>query len=231
MKCPHCSISFHDVRRITNLGTDIEGNWAIESYKCPNPECKKSVHYLIRANIYQVTKNGMTWWDIYKDAEGEEVIFYRDLIRPKGSTRPPVPIEVPKYIADDYEEACLVLPDSSKASAALSRRCLQNLLRDAAGVKSGDLASEIQQVLDSGKLHTQLAASIDAIRNIGNFAAHPMKSKSTGEIVPVEPGEAEWNLDVIELLFDFYYVQPAIILKKRAALDAKLKDIGKPAMK
>jgi hypothetical protein len=38
-----------------------------------------------------------------------------------------------------------------------------------------------------------LADSIDAIRNIGNIVAHTTKNKSTGEILPVEVGEAEWN--------------------------------------
>jgi len=90
-----------------------------------------------------------------------------------------------------------VLPDSPKASAALSHRCLQNLLREKAGVKPGNLANEIQQVIDSGRLPSHLSDSIDAIRNIGNFSAHPMKSNTTGEIVPIEPQEAEWNLDAL----------------------------------
>lgn len=47
------------------------------------------------------------------------------LIRPKIANRPPVPIEVPTLFAEDYNEACLVIIDSPKASAALSRRCLQ----------------------------------------------------------------------------------------------------------
>jgi hypothetical protein len=58
-----------------------------------------------------------------------------------------------------------------------------------------------------------------------------MKSQSTGEILPVEPHEAEWNLDVLEALFDFFYVQPAIIAKKKTQLNAKLQDAGKPPMK
>ena len=153
------------------------------------------------------------------------------LIRPKGGARPLTPAVVSKDVADDYNEACLVLPDSPKASAALSRRCLQHILREKAGVKHGDLASEIQQVLDANKVPSHIAESIDAVRNIGNFAAHPGKSKLTGEVVPVETGEAEWNLDVIEMLFDFYYVQPELSKQKRAALNAKLKDAGKPEMK
>lgn len=153
------------------------------------------------------------------------------LVWPKGVSRAPVPAEVPPAIVEDYKEACLVLSDSAKASAALSRRCLQNLLRQAAGVKPGDLSGEIQQVLDSNKLPTPIAENIDAVRNIGNFAAHPNKSKSTGEVVPVEPGESEWNLDVLESLFDFYFVQPARAKAKRDALNRKLADAGKPPVR
>jgi Domain of unknown function (DUF4145) len=87
------------------------------------------------------------------------------------------------------------------ASAALSRRCLQHLLREQANIKPADLANEIQQVLDSKTLPSYLAEALDALRNIGNFAAHLIKSKSTGEIVDVEPGEAEWLLDTLEGLF------------------------------
>ena len=125
------------------------------------------------------------------------------------------------------------MPDSAKASAALGRRCLQNLLRDYVGIKtkSGNLADEIQEVIDSGKLPSDLTESIDAIRNVGNFAAHPMKCTQSGEILDVEPGEAEWTLDVLEELFDFYFVRPEQRRKKREALDLKLQAAGKPAMK
>ena len=78
---------------------------------------------------------------------------------------------------------------------------------------------------------SHLTESIDAIRNIGNFAAHPQKNTSTGEIVEVEFGEAEWILDVLESLFDFYFVQPAILKAKKDALNKKLADVGKPPMK
>ena len=93
------------------------------------------------------------------------------------------------------------------------------------------MSAEIQEVIDTGKLPSHIAESIDAIRNTGNFAAHPAKSTSTGEIIEVEPGEAEWNLDVLESLFDYYYVQLAVIKRKRDALNAKLKEAGKPPMK
>jgi hypothetical protein len=153
------------------------------------------------------------------------------LVYPKGISRSPIPSEVPPEFATDYREACLVLPDSEKASAALSRRCLQNVVREKAGVKKGDLANEIQQVLDSKQLPGHLAEDLDAIRVIGNFAAHPIKSTHTGEIVDVEPQEAEWLLNLLEGLFDFYFVQPARAKAKRDALNAKLQSAGKPPMK
>ena len=36
---------------------------------------------------------------------------------------------------------------------------------------------EIQELLDGGKLPTYIAESIDAVRNIENFAAHPLKKQ------------------------------------------------------
>ncbi|MFC0515169.1 DUF4145 domain-containing protein [Mucilaginibacter angelicae] len=221
MKCPHCLVEFHAEFRINPLKDDNDGSWYIQSCTCANPKCLKGVLYLVNGDCRYNNHGGYTLGKIISNR----------LIYPKGSNRPPVPTQVTKEVADDYTEACLVLTDSPKASAALSRRCLQNLLLDKAGVKKGDLAVQIQTLLDSGKLPSHLEEDIDAVRNIGNFAAHPNKSKSTGEILEVEPHEAEWNLDVLESLFDFYYVQPEKARARKAALNAKLNDSGKPPMK
>jgi hypothetical protein len=76
-----------------------------------------------------------------------------------------------------------------------------------------------------------LAESIDAVRNIGNIAAHPMKEAATGQILPVEHEEAEWLLNILEGLFDFYFVQPARFAQKQDALNATLASAGKKPMK
>jgi hypothetical protein len=152
-------------------------------------------------------------------------------IYPRAAVRPKAPHEVPEGLANDYNEACLVLPDSAMSAAALGRRCLQHLLREHAAVKHGSLDREIQQVLDEQRLPSFLAEAIDAIRVVGNFAAHPIKSEHSGEVVPVEPGEAEWTLDTVEQLFDFYFVAPAVLAAKRAELNQKLADVGKPPLK
>ncbi len=219
MKCPHCLTEFHDQVERFQLGRDADGEWVLNKRQCP--KCRRFVFHL----EWQYPRVVLDGVPAPPEIEREIMVY------PKGSSRPPCPPDVPKQYADDYTEACIVLPDSAKASAALARRTLQNVLRGEAKVKPGNLADEIQQVLDSGKLPSQVAESIDAIRNVGNFAAHPMKSQQTGEVLDVETGEAEWNLDVLEMLFDFYFVQPAIIAKKRAALDQKLQAAGKPPMK
>lgn len=149
---------------------------------------------------------------------------------PRGNSRP-VPPEVDERYAADFREASLVLADSPKASAALSRRCLQDVLREKAGVKHSNLNNEIDEVLKKGSLPSWLADNLDAVRVVGNFAAHPIKSTSTGVVVDVEPGEAEWLLDLLEQLFDFYFVQPAIAQSKRDALNQKLADAGKKPLK
>jgi len=166
----------------------------------------------------------------------EEEMFAQEegyLAYPLASLRP-IPQEVlseDKTVAEDYQQASLVLTLSSKASAALSRRCLQTILiKKASADPNAKLGAQIDGVLRSGTLPGYISNDLDAIRNFGNFGAHPMFT-AVGEIVQVEPNEAEWTLDIIDDLFDFYYVKPAQAAAKRAALNAKLKQAGKPPMK
>ena len=153
---------------------------------------------------------------------------YNTMSYPLNSSVRFVPAEVPEPYRQDFIEACAVFDVSPKASAALSRRTLQAILRDKASTTKKDLADQINEVIERGKLPSHIEDVLHAVRNIGNFAAHEIKSKSTGEIVDVEPGEAEWNLDVLEALFDFHFVQPALTAKRKADLNKKLKDVGKP---
>lgn len=189
------------------------------------PLCKRPIVAL------QNYKGSETWNRSFSPAQISHNFSWTDarLIWPPVGSRKPLPSEVPKHIADDYGQAALVLTYSEKASAALSRRCLQTLLREAGNTKARDLTDQIDEVLPS--LPAYLQQQLDAVRNIGNFAAHSIKSKSTGEIVDVELGEAEWNLDVLDLLFDFYYEQPRVSQERRDALNRKLTDAGKQPMK
>lgn len=215
--CPHCLTAFHDAWDETHVGEDIDGRWDVRSTECP--ACKRMV---IELDQSTATSGPMS------------MMYARQasyLVRPKAPSRRPMPPAVPDEYAQDYREAAAVLADSPKASAALGRRCLQLLLREQAGATQRDLHDQIQHVLDAGNLPAHLRGDIDAVRNIGNFAAHPMKSQATGEIADVNPGEAEWTLNVLDGLFDFYFVQPAEAQARRDALNQKLASLNKPPMK
>lgn len=180
-------------------------------------ECEDLIVFLKYGEIDQGNKILMT-------VEEEEIIY------PKYSIRDIEP-EVPDKYRTDYEEACGVLSISPKASAAISRRILQNILREEFKINYPNLAKEIDEFIDRKDIPTYLGEAVDAIRNIGNFAAHPLKDTSTGEIIEVEVGEAEWLLDVNESLFDFVFVQPKKLAERKKKLNDKLKKIGKPPMK
>jgi hypothetical protein len=223
MECPHCLTHFHATWTGTRLGKDKDSYWETCVTTCP--ACRRFVIGLLQGPMPTSQPNSPIQRTL-TELNGQLKIVY-----PKTISRTPLSSEVPKEFAADYSEACLVLPDSEKASAALSRRCLQHLLHDKIGIKERTLADEIQTLLDSKQLPSSLGVELDAIRHIGNFAAHPLKSTNTGQIVDVEPHEAEWLLNVLEGLFDFYFVQPAKSKARQDALNAKLQDIGKPPMK
>jgi Domain of unknown function (DUF4145) len=209
MKCPHCLEGFHDTWNHSDFGTDADGNWRQLWTTCP--ACKR---YTVKLFTH-----------------GGEIGTVTRVVYPKGISRSPLSPDVPDKFAEDYREACLVFADSPKASAALSRRCLQLIIREHVGIKKRTLADEIDALLELKTLPSHLADALDGVRHIGNFAAHPEKSTNTGEIVAVEPGEAEWLLDTLEGLFDFYFVGPAVLQKKKDALNQKLMDAGKKPMK
>ena len=215
MKCPHCTVAFFDdwVQRGVAYGSQPT-EWHYKITLCPN--CRR---YIILIGVETTYSNIIEDW---------KMIF------PNVASRGPVSPQVPAEIALDYIEACDVLPISPKASAALSRRCLQAMLHSH-GYHGRDLSKEIDLLPsepDTTKsLPATLRMTLDGIRNFGNFSAHPITDQTTLQIIDVEPHEAEWCLETIEELFDHFYVRPAEAAARKAALDAKLAAAGKPLSK
>src|SRR5262249_41472877 len=106
MQCPHCSQHIYSKPRHVDLGACGDGNWSVSLEACPN--CGDAIIHLSRLPFV-----GCRTYT---------------LIYPKGTTRGPMPKEVPDDIARDYEEAALLLQDSPQASAALARSCLRKVL-------------------------------------------------------------------------------------------------------
>lgn len=225
MKCPHCTISIHEYWKVTPVQTlDAKGNttgtmWRIQYLNCP--ECNKPVmrygHVMPQGHNLPAA-DPKSWTQFH----------------PVGSTRPPVAKEVPDDVAADYTEAANVLSISPKASAALSRRCLQSILW-AAGYAQKDLSKQIDAVLveiDTTKaLPSSTHTIVDVVRNFGNFSAHKITDQTTLQIIDVEPHEAEFCLDVLDALFDHYYIKPAQAQAMKQALNAKLAAANKPLAK
>lgn len=215
--CPHCLRGFGNSWTTESIRTSepppIDGPWGVRATVCTL--CSRAI---IELGSYERSP---------RSTGG--VFTRRARAWPPGVARVPLGKEVPDAFSADYREACAVVEASPKAAAALSRRCLQHLLRDHVKVKASDLGKEIDEVLALNTLPSDLAHDIDAIRNIGNFAAHPMKSTQSGAILDVEPGEAEWTLTVLEELFDFYFVRTAKRAAQRDALNAKIATAKKNA--
>jgi len=230
VKCPHCLDNFFEAWRrfvpptgaTKALVEDVDGAWAVEYCRCPG--CKRLIFRLCRWNASPAPDAPGNGAESAGHGDADSV----ELVRPRGMSRAALPPEVPPDFASAYREACEVLALSPRASAALSRRCLQRLLVEVGGARGKDLSAQIEHLLDSKVLPVHLAEGIDTVRNIGHFSAHANKSQNTGEITDVEAGEADWTLDILESLFDFYFVQPARLKTKRDSLNEKLKDAGAP---
>lgn len=222
MRCPSCTKEFHpqpdkikdymaDEREISGLTISFM------TQRCPS--CNEII--VIRSLGIGVKINT----GVHVQESREEYIIFP--MEKEFSIEP----EVPEEYAKDYLEAYAAVQYSPKASAALSRRLLQKILREVLGIKRKDLSQEIDFFINTGNAPSYLTQAVDAVRQIGNFAAHPMKNTNTGEIAEVEVGEAEWLLEVIDSLFDFTFVQPAHLELRRTALNEKLKELGKPELK
>ena len=218
MQCPHCSVAFYEDEDMWEEAT-IEPPKSPQVWICKIGVCPNCNHPIIKLESY--TTSGLY---VVRDS----VIYPHDL-----PERKPIGDGVPDNLKEDYEEACKVLSISPKASAALSRRVLQAILLEQ-GYQRRNLFRQIEAVLNesdaSKTLPFNLKNTIDAVRNFGNFSAHPITDTTSFQIIDVEPEEAEWCLEIIESLFDYYYIRPAADDKKLSALNQKLTKAGKPTI-
>lgn len=113
------------------------------------------------------------------------------------------PEYVPLQIRNDYEEAAAIVDLSPKASATLSRRCLQGMIADFWGIKENNLAQAIKQL--ESKVDALTWDTIDSIRKIGNIGAH--MERDINLIIDIDPDEANKLLRFIEFLIDIWYIE------------------------
>lgn len=133
----------------------------------------------------------------------------------------PQPEFIPAPLREDYYEACRIRDLSPKAAATLCRRCLQGMIRDFAGVEGRTLHDEItklRKAVDDGVapngVSPESVDALDHIRSIGNMGAH--MEKDINVIVPVDAEEAQILIEVIESLFEDWYVRQ---FRRQSAFD------------
>lgn len=188
--CPYCNaVATITESNISNDRHDFncynkDGNLALltKVIVCPNHKCQE---YELGALLYRtksIPGGG-------RSIDGEPLLTWR--LRPRSSAKQ-FPPYIPKPIIDDYEEACLIAQDSPKASATLSRRCLQGMIRDFWGITKSRLVDEIDEL--QGKIDSTTWKAIDAVRKVGNIGAH--MEKDINLIVDVDPNEA--NLLIVD---------------------------------
>lgn len=216
--CPYCDRkttindnNFHASEDAMTIDSS-EGNRLLrnEWIVCPNEECKKINLVTI---LYDYKWIPTVW-------RKGEIITHWNLL-PSSSAKV-FPDYIPIVLRNDYEEAAKILELSPKASATLSRRCLQGIIRDFWGVSKSRLIDEIAAIED--KVDPLTWKSIDSVRKVGNIGAH--MEKDINLIIDVEPKEAYLLIQLIELLFEEWYVhrhERELKLKAIAGL-ADLKD-------
>jgi hypothetical protein len=199
-KCPYCNhastilYANHSTDTHTFEKGNKDGNLGIWTnvIVCPNADCKE---YTIEAKLYKVREkpNGS------KEFVGSPLIQWQ--LRPQSKAKP-FPSYIPQQILDDYREACLIVDLSPKASATLSRRALQGVIRDFWGIKKNRLIDEITEL--KAKIDQPTWEAIDAVRSIGNIGAH--MEKDINLIIDVEPDEAGLLIGLIEILLKDWYI-------------------------
>jgi len=109
-----------------------------------------------------------------------------------------LPLGTPRALAADFEEAdrCFARGDYT-ASAIMVRRCVEGLANelDASGK---DLFAKIRSLSASGAISDQLAEWANALREVGNEAAHDTSRA-------VSRQDAEDALVFAEALFEYVY--------------------------
>lgn len=201
-QCPHCN--HHSTVTGANIlesefGLTIEnadGYKVLHSYfiVCPNLDCRKYTLGTILFDTKYGYANG-SW-----KHSGHTEIKRWNLV--PNSFAKVFPNYIPNAIIKDYEEACSIIGESPKASATLSRRCLQGMIRNYWEVKGANLFQEIESIRD--KVDALTWRSIDATRKIGNIGAH--MEKDINLIIDVDNKEAQALIKLIEVLIKDWYI-------------------------
>ena len=107
------------------------------------------------------------------EACGRESVFLNGMLTfPKESQAPAPTNDLPAALLEDYEEARSIYLASPRGAAALLRLVIQKLL-PFLGATISDINKGIGELVQAGKIKTQIQQALDTVRVIGNESVHP----------------------------------------------------------
>jgi len=214
IKCPHCFVTIFGIWTFLHTNYPISANdleYTFLHMVCP--ACNESI----------VKMDWKTDTDRLNFLEPlDENIGWRYVI-PINSIRFKLNNEIPLKYQKMFREASCILEDSPAASAAISRKCLQELLKDYEKTSSDTLHFQIEEVLKKTHLDPSLSNLLYLLKNTGNAGAH-LKLKITGQILEVDKKDAESSLKIVFQLFNFYIID----VKEREKMFEELNDKFNP---
>lgn len=193
--CPYCNSvmplisdtlserypSFNRDNESLSFAKHDESALCISFYKCP--KCRN--------------------YSIFVKGIGDKTRNIDSIIQPRSSAKQ-FPDYVPEQIRNDYEEAYLISRLSPKASATLSRRCIQGMIHHKWKITLKNLNQEISALKD--KIEPSLWSAIDSLRQLGNIGAHMESDVNT--IVDIDPDETQKLISLVEILIKEWYIVP-----------------------
>jgi hypothetical protein len=202
MECPHCQTEIDVKPHSFALGEDQDGTWQVSSLRCS--ACDRLI-------VDIGTKEGRTFpvWP--------------------ASSRPTLSEDVPSEFSAEYHTASRILADSPEASAAISRRLLHRFLASHVGAGGGGLAEQVRRAADSEQIPPYLDEALRALSRVAKFSSEGHKSLHPEALTAPEPEEPEWLLDVLQSLFELYFVQPARMRRRLDALEERIGPATEPA--
>lgn len=217
--CPHCNrattITENNAVSCANVNKLLpeEDRTAFIStfIRCPNQDCNQISLIATENRLNKSIFPGYT--------KGDALKKWQLIPEPKAKSWPDY---IPAPIREDYSEACLICELSPKASATLSRRCLQGIIRNVWDVKPGKLHDEIKQI--EGKISDEALENINLIRKTGNIGAH--MEKDANLVIDIDQEEARLLIDLIEILIKEWYIDKHERKTRTEALKAKTEKVN-----
>ena len=198
--CPICGA--YSSMQWGEMYSPIHGNEHTPLLRCYCNHCKDSSYWMAEYQTYE------------EDGVIKQIHTSGKMIFPAASTAPLAHPAMPPEINADYLEACNILAESSRGSAALLRLCVQKLCIHL-GEHGKNLNDDIASLVKKG-LPTEIQKALDIVRVTGNNAVHP------GQLSPDDVAEVASSLfDLVNRIVEEMIARPAELKKLYSKLPSE----------